>query len=221
MYLPSHFAIADVDVIADFVDAAGTADIVTFDGTALTASFVPVIWERPSGSDAATGRYGRLLAHIARANEQWRTANSQVPALAIVHGPQAYVSPSWYASKPEHGRVVPTTNYTTVHFSGPITFHDDTEWLRELVTTLTDLHEDRRPDRWKVDDAPKPYIDGQLRGIVGVEITVTSLEAKAKLSQNRSTADQRGVVEGLRAESDAGAHAIAELMARRIENTDD
>jgi transcriptional regulator len=221
MYLPSHFAIADIDEIAGFVDAAGTADIVTFDGTALTSSLVPVIWERSSASDAEAGRYGRLLAHIARANAQWRTAKTRVPALAIVHGPQAYVSPSWYASKQEHRRVVPTTNYTTVHFSGPITFHDDTEWLRNLVTRLTDLHEARRLDRWKVDDAPKPYIDGQLRAIIGVEITVTSLEAKAKLSQNRSTADQRGVVEGLVAESDAGAQAIAELMARRIENADD
>jgi transcriptional regulator len=220
MYLPQHFAIDDVERIAEFVDAAGVADIVTFDGAALTSTLVPVIWERPSLADVEAGRYGRLLAHIAIANDQWRTAKTNVPALAIAHGPQAYISPSWYASKREHGRVVPTSNYTTVHLSGPITFHNDSEWLRKLVTRLTELREAHRAQRWHVNDAPKSFIDGQLRGIVGAEINVTALSAKAKLSQNRSAADQRGVVEALRAEPDPQAHHVAALMARNLETQD-
>lgn len=221
MYLPSHFAVDDLDRVAELVNAAGVADIVTFDGTALTSSLVPVIWEQPSSSDVEAGKYGRLLAHIAIANDQWRTARTDVPALAIVRGPQAYVSPSWYPSKQEHGRVVPTSNYATVHMSGPIAFYTDPERLRELVTRLTEINESHRPKRWRVDDAPKSFIDAQLRGIVGLEIQVTALAAKAKLNQNRSTADQHGVITGLRAEPHAVAHQVAEMMTRNLDSKSD
>jgi len=206
VYLPSQFAVEDLDQIAGFVDAVGAADIVTFDGVSMTSSLVPVIWDRASGG------HGRLLAHIALANAQWRTTRTDVPALAIVHGPQAYISPSWYPSKHEHGRAVPTWNYVSVHFTGPITFHPDAEWLREIVTQLTDRHEEHRTDRWHVDDAPAAYIDGQLRGIVGLEIAITTVEAKAKLSQNRSPADQAGAVAGLRTDGDPQTAEVAQLM---------
>jgi transcriptional regulator len=224
MYIPRHFGLEDRAQVSDFVARAGAADLVTFDGTELTATLLPVLWDQDSASGAdanANGDgpgYGRLLGHIALANPQWKTAKPGVPALAIVHGPQAYISPGWYAAKREHGRVVPTWNYVTVHFTGPVTFHRDPEWLRGLVTRLTSKFEGQREEPWHVTDAPPAFIDGQLRGIVGVELTVTRVEAKAKLSQNRSAADREGAIEGLRRE-DAGdapdAAAIAELMAHR------
>jgi transcriptional regulator len=209
MYLPRHFAIDDIVQVADFVDSVGSADIVTFNGERLVSSLVPVIWER-----AGEG-HGRLLAHLSIANDQWRTTRTDGPALAIVNGPQAYISPSWYPSKHEHGRAVPTWNYAAVHFTGPIVFHPDPAWLRDIVTRLTDKHEAGRDDRWRVTDAPDSYIDGQLRGIVGVELLIERVEAKAKLSQNRSEADQAGAIEGLRAEPTPSSIEVADLMERR------
>ena len=223
MYIPRHFGLEDRAQISEFVAAAGAADLVTFDGTELTATLLPVIWDQDSPSDAngnSDGNgdgpgYGRILGHIALANPQWKTAKPGVPALAIVHGPQAYITPSWYAAKREHGRVVPTWNYVTVHFTGPVTFHRDPEWLRGLVTRLTTKFEGQRKEPWYVTDAPPAYVDGQLRGIVGVELTVTRVEAKAKLSQNRSAADRAGTIEGLHGEDAPGSAEIADLMARR------
>ena len=153
--------------------------------------------------------------HLSIANNQWRTTRTDLRALAIVHGPQAYVSPSWYPSKLEHGRAVPTWNYVAVHFTGQVAFHPEPEWLRDIVTRLTDKHEMGRADRWHVTDAPDSYIEGQLRGIVGVELLIERVEAKAKLSQNRSEADQAGAVDGLRAESTATAGEIADWMEHR------
>jgi transcriptional regulator len=164
MYVPAHFAVGDLDEVAAFVEQTGAADLTTFDAERLAASLIPVIWDR-SGDGP-----GRLLGHLALANPQWSTARTDVPALAIVPGPQAYISPSWYQSTSEHGRVVPTWNYTAVHFTGPVTFHRDAGWLRNIVTRLTDRHERHREHRWRVEDAPPAYIDGQLRGIVGVEM---------------------------------------------------
>jgi transcriptional regulator len=210
MYLPRHFTWTQIGQITKFVAAVGSATLVTFDGTRAVATLLPVVWDRPDNADAA--EYGRLLGHVAIANSQWRTA-VQGEALAIVTGPQAYVSPSWYESKARHGRVVPTWNYQVVHLAGPVTFHRDTEWLRTLVTRLTSLHEDGRALPWAVTDAPPEYIDGQLRAIVGVELAVTSVEAKRKFSQNRSAAGRAGVVAGLRAEPYPGPAAIAEQMA--------
>jgi len=219
MYIPRHFGLEDRAQISDFVARAGAADLVTFDGTELTATLLPVLWDQDSASEANGNGggpgYGRLLGHIALANPQWKTAKPGVPALAIVRGPQAYISPGWYAAKQEHGRVVPTWNYVTVHFTGPVTFHRDPEWLRGLVTRLTTKYEGQREEPWHVTDAPPAFIDGQLRGIVGVELTVTRVEAKAKLSQNRGAADRAGAIEGLHGEDGPGSAEIAELMTRR------
>jgi len=215
MYIPRHFAVADPAYATAFVDAAQSADLVTFDGARPVSTLLPVIWDRPEASGAGPG-WGRLLGHLAIANDQWRSAAPGAEALAIVRGPQAYVSPGWYESKTRHGRVVPTWNYEAVHLSGPIAFHHDAEWLRDLVTRLTRRHEGGREHPWAVTDAPPEYIDGQLRAIVGVELTVTRVEAKQKLSQNRSEADQAGVIAGLRAEPDDGAAAIAAAMSARL-----
>ncbi|HEX6931962.1 MAG TPA: FMN-binding negative transcriptional regulator [Streptosporangiaceae bacterium] len=207
MYVPAHFAARDLAQIAAFVDEAGAADLVTYDGTRLVSTLLPLIWDRGEAGN------GRLIGHIARGNPQWQQTAYGVPALAIFHGPQAYISPSWYQSTKEHGRTVPTWNYTTVHMSGPVTFHRNEEWLADVVSRLTERHEAGRPGRWWVRDAPEKFIAGQLRAIVGVELAVQQIEAKDKLSQNRTPQDRAGVIAALRAEPGAGAHAIAGLMA--------
>jgi transcriptional regulator len=220
VYLPRHFTVADSAWIGAFVDAARAATLVTFDGTKPVATLLPVIWDRPAElPDSSTGPAsgGRLLGHIALANDQWQTAAPGAEALAIVTGPEAYVSPSWYESKARHGRVVPTWNYEAVHLTGPVAFHRDPQWLRGVVTRLTQRHEASREHPWAVSDAPPDYVDGQLRAIVGVELTVRSVEAKRKLSQNRSELDQAGVVAGLRGEPGNGPAAIADLMAAQLE----
>jgi transcriptional regulator len=219
VYLPHHFAVTDTVWIGAFVDAAATATLVTFDGAKPVATLLPVIWDRPAelpGTGDAPASFGRLLGHIAVANDQWQTAVPDVAALAIVSGPDAYVSPSWYESKARHGRVVPTWNYEAVHLTGPVAFHRDPEWLRAVVTRLTRRHEAGREHPWAVSDAPPEYVDGQLRAIVGVELTIRSVEAKRKLSQNRSELDQAGVVAGLRSEPGDGPAAIADLMAAQL-----
>jgi transcriptional regulator len=223
MYLPRHFSWTDMAQIGSFVDAAQSAYLVTFDGTRPVATLLPVIWERPERNGAAgpddladPASYGRLLGHIAIANSQWQTAAPGAQALAIVQGPQAYISPSWYEAKARHGRVVPTWNYETVHLIGTVAFHQDSEWLRAFVTRLTRTHEGGREHPWAVTDAPPEYIDGQLRAIVGVELTITAIEAKQKLSQNRSELDREGVVTGLRAEPGPGPAGIADLMEAQL-----
>jgi transcriptional regulator len=186
LYVP-RFNLMDPDDVRPFVHAVGTAQLVTVgdDGTP-DATFLPVLWEGD-----------RLVGHLARANTHWRRIVDGSPALAIVTGPDAYVSPSWYATKAEHGKVVPTWNYSVVHLRGAVTVHDDPEWVRGLVTRLTDRHEQPRAEPWAVTDAPADYVDKNLRPIVGVELVVGSVEAKAKLSQNRSDEDRAGVVAGL------------------------
>lgn len=188
MYIPHFNVMASLDVHA-FVAAMSTAEIVTVgaDGVPL-ATLLPILWSENGGS---------VIAHMARANPHWRSIADDQPCLAIVAGPQAYISPSWYAAKVEHGRVVPTWNYSSVHLTGTITVHDDPAWVRDAVTQLTDRHEQRRAEPWEVTDAPETYVDKNLKAIVGLEMTVTKVEAKAKLSQNRSEADQAGVVAGL------------------------
>ena len=135
-------------------------------------------------------------------------------ALAIVHGPQAYISPSWYPSTARHGKVVPTWNYVSVHITGRLTVHRDPEWIRDVVTRLTARHEAGRPSPWRVSDAPGDFIDGQLRAIVGVELAIATVEAKEKLSQNRDAEDRAGALDGLRHEPGPGPAAIADLMTR-------
>jgi transcriptional regulator len=210
VYLPRHFAARDAAEVAAFVDGVGAADLVTFDGTKPVASLIPVIWDR---SGVAHGEAGRLIGHLALANPQWRSAGPGTVALAIVHGPQAYVSPSWYPSTARHGKMVPTWNYISVHFTGPLTVHRDAEWLRDLVGRLTSRHEDGRPSPWHVADAPREFIDSQLRAIVGIELTITTVEAKEKLSQNRNDEDRAGALAGLRGEPGPGPAAIAARMA--------
>ncbi len=200
MYVP-RFNVMPDDEVRDFVAGVGTAQLVTVaeDGTP-EATFLPVLW-----------REDRLVGHVARANRHWRSIIDGSPGLAVVLGPDAYVSPAFYATKREHGRVVPTWNYSAVHFRGPVRTIDDKVWLRELVGELTDHHESGRADPWAVEDAPEVYVEKQLKAIVGVELIVESVEAKAKLSQNRSEEDRAGVIEGL---AGTDGDAVAEAMRR-------
>jgi transcriptional regulator len=162
---------------------------------------------------AGKAEYGRLIGHLALANPQWRSVGPGTVALAIVHGPQAYVSPSWYPGTARHGKMVPTWNYVSVHFTGPLTVHRDAEWKRDIVTRLTARHEAGRPSPWHVTDAPAEFIDSQLKAIVGVELTIATVEAKEKLSQNRNPEDRAGALAGLRGEPGPGPAAVAELMS--------
>lgn len=214
MYIPRHFALEDLDEIAELVAAVGSADIVTVadDGTPET-SLLPVLWDRTPADDAA---HGRLIAHAAIMNEQFSRVRTGARVLAIVRGDQAYVSPAWYASKAEHGRVVPTWNYSAVHLSGTIELVDDPDRLLEIVTALTSRHESQRIDPWSVSDAPQAFIAGQLKAIVGVIVHVDRVEAKVKQSQNRSEVDQRGVVEGLRESGTTSALVMADQIEARL-----
>jgi transcriptional regulator len=194
MYVPAAFAMSDEDVRA-LLAGHGAADLVTSTSHGLLATMLPFVF------DPDAGEHGALLGHVARNNPQWReTAAGE--SLVIVRGPDAYVSPSWYASKAEHGRVVPTWNYVTAHVYGRLVVHDDVQWLEALVRRLTERHEAGMARPWSVDDAPPAYVAGQLRAIVGVELRITRIEAKAKLSQNRPAADVDGVVAGLAARGD-------------------
>jgi transcriptional regulator len=206
MYLPHHFEVHDEAQVRGMVTAAGSAQLVTIDRDGYPlATLLPIMWEGD-----------RVIAHLARANDHWRQISDGAPALLIVTGPEAYISPSWYASKAEHGRVVPTWNYSAVHLRGRARVHDDPDWVRGAVDALVDRHEGHRPTPWSTAEAPEKFVSGQLRAIVGIEVTVERVEAKAKLSQNRSLADREGVVEGLATESSPGAAAVAEAMAQAL-----
>jgi transcriptional regulator len=202
MYVPPANTVDDEAQIRAMVAGIASAQFVTVgeDGFP-TATLLPILWEQQT-----------VVAHIAKANPQWRTLADDSPALLICEGPQAYISPSWYAAKYEHGKVVPTWNYSAVHLSGTVRVHHDPDWLHDAVARLTVEHEHRRTQPWQLADAPEAYIRGQLGGIVGLEITVVRVEAKAKLSQNRSEPDRRGVVAGLRGEDSPGASAVADAM---------
>ena len=199
MYVPSAFAPTD-DAVEALLLRHRAADLVTAGPDGLTATMLPFLYDAERRT---------LRGHLARNNDHWRTADGAM-ALVIVRGPDAYVSPSWYATKAEHGRVVPTWNYVTAHVHGVLTVHDDPDWVADLVRELTDRHEAGRQAPWSVDDAPAKFVAGQLRAIVGVELAIERIEAKFKLSQNRPAADVDGVIAGLRAVGDReSAEAVA------------
>jgi transcriptional regulator len=189
MYVPAHFA-ADADSHHELLSRPGAANLVTSTAQGMLATLLPFVY------DPSVGEHGGLLGHLARNNPQW-SEPALGESLVIVQGPDAYISPAWYASKAEHGRVVPTWNYSTAHVYGNLVIHDDPEWLSSLVRRLTELHEAPFDRPWSVDDAPERFIAGQLRAIVGVELLITRVEGKLKLSQNRPEADIDGVVAGL------------------------
>jgi transcriptional regulator len=205
MYATSFNRVTDEGEIRRMVSAIAAGELITTgpDGYP-EATLLPLVWH----DDV-------VLAHMARPNTHWTRIADGAPVLVICAGPDGYVSPSWYSSKAEHGKVVPTWNYTSVHLRGTAHVHDDPEWLRDQVTRLTSHHEHHRSAPWHVTDAPRTFIDGQLRGIIGIEIKVQHVEAKAKLSQNRSPADRAGVIDGLIDERTPRARRLLDTMPRR------
>jgi transcriptional regulator len=190
MYTPPAFKEQDPRILAEIMRGARLSTLVTATAEGLVATPLPMLF------NPEEGEFGALYGHVAKANTQWKLL-TLAEALVIFQGPDAYVTPSWYESKKEHGKVVPTWNYAAVHAYGPVEFFEDADRLLDVVTRLTDLFERPRPDAWAVTDAPEQFIEGQLRGIVGVRIPVSRLEGKRKMSQNRPEADRIGVAQGL------------------------
>jgi transcriptional regulator len=203
MYLPEQFAETRLEILHEVLGRAGLVTLVTAGAGGLDASQIPMLLE------PTPVPLGRLVGHLARASSHWQSAAADAEALVILLGPDAYVTPSWYATKRETGRVVPTWNYLAIHAHGRVRFFDDRARLLDLVTRLTDRHEQGRPQPWKVSDAPADHVDALLGQIVGAELTITRLEGKWKASQNRNLADRRGVAEGLAGE---GREEMARLV---------
>ena len=207
MYLPEHFKEDRLPVLHEAIRLSGLATLVSLSPGGLIASHVPMLL------DPEPAPYGTLRGHVARANRQWRDAARDVQSLAIFMGPDAYVTPSWYATKRESGKVVPTWNYVAIHAYGTIAFFDNPDRLLALVTRLTEVHEGKRAAPWAVSDAPADYIRGRLKAIVGFELPIACLEGKWKMSQNQPAENRAGVVEGLLREGGPGEAAVSAIVA--------
>jgi transcriptional regulator len=205
MYIPPHFKLAEVGAIHAAIRAARLASLVTTTADGLIATPLPLILAENEGD------YGTLYGHVAKPNPQWKTP-AIGEAMAIFMGPDAYVTPSWYVTKQETGKVVPTWNYVAVHAYGPVEFFEDADRLLAIVTRLTNLHEGKREEAWKVSDAPSDFIAAQLRGIVGLRMPITRLDGKSKMSQNRRLDDRAGVVAGLAASADPIDRQVATMV---------
>jgi len=208
MYLPSHFEETRIEILHRLIGSHPLGALVTFGADGLNANHVPF------EVDPDPAPFGTLRAHVARANPVWREFSKEVEPLVIFQGAQIYVTPSWYQTKKETGKVVPTFNYIVVHAYGTMRVFEDSAWLRKFVGGLTDRFEASRAQPWAVTDAPEDFVAMQLRAIVGIEIQLTRLIGKWKTSQNRPAADQEGVVAGLRESDDAVARAMADAVER-------
>ena len=205
MYVPEHFREERIEVLRNAIRSAGMATLVSMTTDGLIASHAPLML------DPEPAPYGTLIGHLARANPHARTADRGVQTLVIFQGPDGYITPSYYAAKREHGKVVPTWNYEAIHAYGTLQVFDDPVRLLDVVTRLTQLHETPRTAPWAVADAPEDFVQGMLRGIVGIALPITRLEGKIKMSQNRPAADQAGVIDGLRLDGKAD---LADAVAR-------
>jgi transcriptional regulator len=206
MYLPKHFEEQRVDVMHGLIRARPLATLVTQSAAGLNADHVPLlISESPAP-------FGTLLGHIARANPLAAHVAHGAEALAVFHGPEAYISPSWYATKRETGKVVPTWNYAAVHAYGVLRVVEDASWLRDLLDRLTAHNEAPFAAPWSVADAPADYIEKSMKAIVGIEVTITRLAGKWKVSQNQPAENRAGVVEGLKAKGGGDALEMAALV---------
>lgn len=207
MYVPTFTAVDEQHARAMVADIASGWLVTAAEAGPPEATLMPILWHGD-----------RIIAHMAKANPHWRHIIDGTPSLMIVTGPEAYISPSWYAAKAEHGKVVPTWNYLAVHLTGEVHIHQEPAWVLGAVTDLTNKHESNRANRWHVSDAPDDYIAAQLKAIVAIEMHIHHVEGKAKLSQNRSEPDRHGVIKGLRTEPDRrSGTTIAEAMNATIE----
>lgn len=202
MYVPHHFATDEADALIARLARRWAGVLITIDADgAPVGTHLPILWD--AEKRVATG-------HIARANPQWKQGPGK--GLIVLSGAEAYVTPGWYPSKAEHGKTVPTWNYEAVHITGEVEWFDDSARLEAVVRDLSTAHEEGQPKPWTIGDAPRPYIDALMRGIVGVTLTAERVEAKRKLSQNKSAADFSGVAEGMAASDEPMAQEVAALM---------
>ena len=209
MYRPAEFTEDRVEILHQAMRDIAFGTLVTLGADGLIASHIPLLLEdRPAP-------FGTITGHLARSNPQARGSSPESEALAIFLGPHTYVTPSWYPSKAETGRVVPTWNYVAIHAYGRLRFIDDPAWKRAHVTRLTRSQEGKRAAPWDVDGTPEDYLKGMLKGIIGFELPVARLEGKWKMSQNRRQEDRQGVIAGLEAQADPQSTAIAAIMAAR------
>lgn len=206
MYLPKHFAESRVDVLHQLILAHPLATLVTSGSGGLDANHIPL------HLSPAPAPFGCLRGHVARANPLWRDSDNTVEALAIFQGPDAYVTPSWYATKAESGKAVPTWNYAVAHAYGHLRVVDDREWLRDHLAAMTAHHEARFDAPWRIEDAPADFLEHMLTAVVGIEIVISRLVGKWKTSQNQPARNQAGIVRGLRASGTASATAMADLV---------
>lgn len=215
MYQPPHFNEDSPLAMQGLIRAFPLGLLITSGDGGVTANPIPFIL------DPEAGEQGTLRCHVARANGQWKEIGEGFDALIVFQGAQHYVHPGWYETKRETGKVVPTWNYAMVQVKGRARAIEEAQWIARQIRDLTEMMEGAYPKPWAVDDAPAPYIDAQIRGIVGIEITVTAMMGKWKVSQNRSETDREGVVEGLRAQEDQEAHDMAILVEEklRLKNT--
>jgi transcriptional regulator len=205
VYVPTHFNEDRIEVLHELIRGIDLATLVSMTADGMIASHAPLML------DPDPAPYGRLIGHLAKANPHARSADPGVQTLVIFQGPDGYITPSYYAAKQEHGKVVPTWNYTAIHAYGTLEVFDDPARLLEVVTRLTNRHETRRARPWAVADAPDDFVRGMLRGIVGIVLPITRLEGKVKMSQNRPATDLNGVVEGLRLD---GRDSLAQAVVR-------
>jgi transcriptional regulator len=206
VYIPEKFRETRPDMLQPIMRAHPLASMVVATDSGIVANHIPVM------TLAEPKPLGKLRGHIARANSLWKQYRAGSEALAIFHGPDAYISPNYYPTKQQTGEVVPTWNYAIVQARGTLEFTHDAEWLRELVGNLTTAHEASQPHAWKVDDAPREYTRSMLGMIVGFEFTVTDLVGKLKLGQNRTLEDRQGVLEGLTRAGDSASLEMASMM---------
>lgn len=209
MYIPSHFNVTDVATLHALIHERPLATLVTQGSEGLHANHIPFVLEAGAQPDQPLGV---LRGHVARANPLWRDCIPDAGVLAVFHGPEAYISPSWYATKGDTGRVVPTWNYATVHAHGRLRVIEDAAWLRAQLEALTAHNERRFAAPWRVADAPRDYTDGLVKAIVGIEILIVRLEGKWKVSQNQPQQNIASVVDALRAD---GSDDMAQLVALR------
>jgi transcriptional regulator len=210
LYNPPAFRESDLPALQAQIAASGLTTLISVGAQGPIVSNVPIIF------DPNIGQYGMIAGHLARGNPQWRESDLLIPAIAIFMGADAYVSPSYYPSKQEHGKVVPTWNYSMIVARGRLEIFEDADALRAQVEMLTKRFEQRFEKPWEVSDAPEDFIARQIKGIVGVRMHVESIEGKAKLNQNRSNADQEGVVAGLSPSERAADREVANAMRERL-----
>ena len=210
MYTPEHFEERDITVLHALIRVHPLGAWVTHASEGLVVNHIPFL------VDSTRGEYGTLIGHVARANSIWKSLTEERACVVIFQGPQTYITPSWYASKQVHGKVVPTWNYAVVHAHGVSCAIDDRAWLLKHVTELSDLHESERAVPWSVSDAPPDFIDSMLKAIIGIEIPISTLVGKWKTSQNRPLPDKLGTIAGLHERGDASSKQMAALVQRHV-----